>query len=130
AKLKKEIEETKDGEEENVKEKELKISYEKIKRKIGETNEHAYTIIGIITNYGGKRETNKKIELEIKSNDDDRTLLHGIIILLMTIEENTTINMNMTDRIGRIIKNFNNNTSSRKRIDNKYYSEMIWLEKY
>src|SRR5438046_7370241 len=102
-KLKKEIDETKDGEEETIKVKELKIYYKKNKRKIGERNEHEYTITGIIKNHDEGRENNDKIiKLETKSDDDDRTLIHGVIILLTIIEENTIISMNMSDKIGKI----------------------------
>src|SRR5438034_298784 len=38
--------------------------------------------------------------------------------------------MNMSDRIGKIIKKFNDNTSSRRRIDSKFYSELLWLEEH
>src|SRR6266496_5121006 len=74
---------------------------------LGEKNNHRYNIVGKFIETGKEKRMIKTIEFEVTSNDNDRTLLHGLIIMMLLINENDSIIINIVEeRVEKMINEF------------------------
>lgn len=70
------------------------------------------------------------LKMIVITMDDDiiRTSLHTLIMALLLIEKNATLNLICERNVKKIIKEFINLQSERRRLDNRYYTELTFIE--
>ncbi|CAB4424719.1 unnamed protein product [Rhizophagus irregularis] len=119
---------------EKVKRYYLMIELKKIKSSINANGKRAfwYNIIWILKedNANKEEEILMSASYEICNENEFKILIRSIIIGLILINGNSEIILGINENIKKLIKEFIFNTSNRKKIDNDYYIELLYIEDF
>ncbi|PKK62315.1 hypothetical protein RhiirC2_790546 [Rhizophagus irregularis] len=90
-----------------------------------------YSIVWVIRDRHNDVRTEKKFfaRTEVRIEDIYKIILRSMILGYILLGRNTKILLGIDKNIQTLIKNFKNERSTRRRLDNEYYMELIFLEK-
>ncbi|GBC14484.2 hypothetical protein GLOIN_2v1478197 [Rhizophagus irregularis DAOM 181602=DAOM 197198] len=112
----------------------LMIELKKIKSHTNSKGKRAfwYNIIWILkeNNVNKEEEILMSASYEIFNENEFKILIRSIIIGLILINSNSEIVLGINKNVKKLIKEFITNTSNRKKIDNDYYIELLYIEDF
>ncbi|PKY60175.1 hypothetical protein RhiirA4_430933 [Rhizophagus irregularis] len=112
----------------------LMIDLKKIKSSTNDIGKRVfwYNIIWILKedNINKEEEILMSASYEICNENEFKIFIRSIIIGLILINGNSEIILGINEKIKKLIKEFIFNTSNRKKIDNDYYIELLYIENF
>ncbi|EXX73798.1 hypothetical protein GLOIN_2v1771092 [Rhizophagus irregularis DAOM 181602=DAOM 197198] len=95
---------------------------------------YSYNVIWKIFVLDTKGNTNEELIFlanhECNNENEFKLILRSIIVGILLISENSEVILGINEKVNRLIFEFINNFSNRKKIDSEFYLELLFLEEF